>query len=99
MNRRFLASLKLLLAALLLAGVSRAAALKEMPAPGKVLSALSGGDAFELSAKRAGAMYQLRNLVWAQSEGRDVRNQLTAEEQRLTVSYMDSYGKLSSVSP
>ncbi len=65
--------------------------LKEMPTPDKVVAALSGSDRRDLSAKQAGAMYQMRNLIWDLAGERVSRNQLTAEETRLTSLYVARY--------
>lgn len=70
--------------------------LKEMPAPQKVLSELKGGDKLDSSAKQAGAMYQLRGLIWDLAGPRQFQNRLTSEENRLVSQYMAQYGAITS---
>jgi LemA protein len=77
-------------------GAQSADYLKEMPSPDKVVSGLSGANRRDLSAKQAGAMYQMRNLIWDLAGERVFHNQLTSEETRLTGLYVARYGAITS---
>lgn len=76
-------------------GSAQDAYLARMPTPAQVVAGLSGADPLDLAAKRAGAMYQLRDIVWTLAEGRQYTNKLTGQELALSGAYVREYGRIS----
>lgn len=64
--------------------------LNEMPSPERVMPEILGKNDLDTAARRAGAFYQLKDMIGVMSEGRNHRSQLTRDEMRFLSSYADA---------
>ena len=67
--------------------------LKEMPDVDRIFADIRGTNALDTAARQWGAFYQLYRMVGDMSGSREVLNQLTPEEKRMSDAYFAAMGR------
>jgi hypothetical protein len=69
--------------------------LVEFPTVDRVLARIEGRNERDTAARQLGTFYHLRDMIERLSDGRNYRNKLTTDEQRLMTSYGEARGTIS----
>ena len=91
---KLLAALSLLCCQLLWAQTNDPPYLSEFPTVDRVLAQTRGKSERDTAARQMAVFYHLRDMIERLSDGRNFRNQLTADERRLMTAYAEARGAI-----